>query len=129
TCIPRGSERSAIERLDLALQRDQQRLTLAVLRLARGHLHPALADAVLLHVVALIAVQANADFVLEDGGDVMRALGVGGEVVGEGRLGGVVGHGGLRPSKVRGRLAFWGVWSGAMESSGARSSLGLLLCG
>src|SRR2546425_436383 len=40
--------RSAIEHLDLALQRDQQRLTLAVFRLARRHLHPALADAVLL---------------------------------------------------------------------------------
>jgi len=59
----------------------------AVERLARGHLDPAFADAVLLDVVALLAVEADADRMLEDRGDVVRTSRIDRESIGQRRQG------------------------------------------
>src|SRR5687767_4163731 len=75
---------STVEGLDLALELEQQRLALAVDGLARRHLHPAFADAVLLDIGALLAVEANAHVVFEHGGHVVGAARVGAQVVGQG---------------------------------------------
>ena len=75
--LARSTRTSAVEGLDLSLQPDQQRPALAVERLARRHLHPAFADAVLLDVGAFVVVEADADVVLEHRGHVMRAARVG----------------------------------------------------
>src|SRR5204863_7844522 len=64
---------SAIERFDLPLEGDEEGPALAVERLARGHLDPPFAQAVLLDVEALLAVEADADAVLEHRSEVMRA--------------------------------------------------------
>jgi hypothetical protein len=45
----------------------------AINRLTGGHLDPPFADAVLLHVLAFVVVQADADLVLEYGGYVVGA--------------------------------------------------------
>jgi hypothetical protein len=73
----------AIKRLNLALELDHQRLTLAVPRPACGDFDPAFADAVFLNVRALLVVPADADIVLEHGGHVMRAAWVYGEAIRE----------------------------------------------
>src|SRR5664280_3872444 len=70
-----------------------KRQALAVQGLARGHLDPALAEAVFLHIESLLVVQANADAVLEDGGEVMRAARIDGETIGQGKRLGCVVHG------------------------------------
>jgi hypothetical protein len=72
-----------IKRLDLAFELDHQRVALAVDLVADGHFDPAFADAVLGDVVALFVVKADADIVLEDGFDEMRAALVGGQMVGQ----------------------------------------------
>ena len=95
---------SPIKRFHLPFQRNQQRPAFPVLRLARGDLHPTFADAVLLHVMALVAVQADADVVLKHRSMVMFAGRVHTEVVRQvGPLGGGglfwagFGHGGILP--------------------------------
>ena len=86
---------SAVKRFDLAFDLDQQGLAFAVQRFASGHTHPAFADAVFLDIVAVFAVEADADVVLEHGADVERAAWIDGQVVGQfGTLCGF-GHGGL----------------------------------
>ena len=65
-----------VERLDRALELDQQRIALAVQRLACGNLDPAFADAVFADIRAFLAVEANTDVVLEHGGNMVRAAGV-----------------------------------------------------
>jgi len=80
--------RSAVlskEGFDLALQLDQQRLAPAIHGLARGHLDPALADAVFADVGALLVIQPDADVVLEQRSDVVRAAWVVRQAVGYGR--------------------------------------------
>ena len=82
-----------IERLDLALQLDQQRVALAVQRLAGGHLDPAFADAVLRDVQTLLVIESNTNVMFEHGSDVKGAALVNGQVVGQrGELSGF-GHG------------------------------------
>ena len=61
-------EVSPIESLYLSLELDQQRSPVAIEGLARRNLYPAFTDAILLHVSAIILVQANADGVLEHRG-------------------------------------------------------------
>ena len=87
------SPRLFVKRLDLALQRDQEGAAFAVQGFAGGHLHPAFADAVFLHIKALFAVEHDADVVLEHGGDVVRAARVNAQAVGQG--GGLGGGGGI----------------------------------
>ena len=91
----------SVKGFHLSLQGDQQRFALAIHRLARGHLHPALADAVFLHIVPLLVVQADADVMLENGGDVMGAARIDRQAIGQrgaflGRGG--FGHGRILPS-------------------------------
>jgi hypothetical protein len=65
--------------------------TLAVQGLAGGHLDPAFADAVFLDIRTLLVVEADANVVLEHGGDMVRAARIDRQVVGQcGALGGVV---------------------------------------
>src|SRR5690606_17809692 len=78
--------RQQVPGFDLALELDRQRLAAAIQGLAGGDADPALADAVLLHVAALDALEAHADAALERGGVVMGAARVVAEAVG-GRLG------------------------------------------
>src|SRR4029077_14982787 len=85
-CLP-------VKGLHLAIELDQHRMALAVYRLARGHLDPPFADAVLLHVLAFVVVQTDADFVLEHGGYVVGAARVCGQTVGQWWALGNVGHG------------------------------------
>src|SRR5262245_9186302 len=77
--VPR---RLAVVRLDRAADLDGERAALAVHLVAHGDANPFLADAVFLDVVAFLAVEADADVVLENGRDVVRAGGVDGEAVG-----------------------------------------------
>jgi len=60
----RASE-SPVVRFHLSSELDQQRSAAAIEGLAGWNLHPALADAILLHVLALLVVSANADIVLK----------------------------------------------------------------
>src|SRR5258707_6010707 len=48
-------------RLDRAMHLDRQRVAVAVLGIARGDAHPALADAIFLHIGFLDTLEANAD--------------------------------------------------------------------
>lgn len=86
-------DHSAVERLDPALQLDQQRLPLAVHSLAGGHLDPGFAEAVLLDIGAVDAIEADADIVLKHRRHVVRAAGVDGQVVGQRGFGDGVVHG------------------------------------
>lgn len=79
-----------VESLDGALDGDQHGVAVAILGLGGGDLHPAFADAVLLDIGALLAVHANADFVLEALRHMVRAARVGRQAVGQGRF--VVAH-------------------------------------
>ena len=56
-----------VKSLNLALELDGQGVPLAVDLVAHGHLDPAFADAVLLHVAALFVVKADADVMLKNG--------------------------------------------------------------
>jgi len=56
-------------------------MPLAVNCLAGGHFDPPFTDAVLLHVLAFVVVQADADFVLEHGGYVVGAARIRGQTV------------------------------------------------
>src|SRR5690349_12877422 len=69
--------------LDLAGELDGERIALAVDGLADGDADPALADAVLLDVGLLLAVELDADAARQQGLVVVRALGDGGGTVGE----------------------------------------------
>src|SRR5665811_900416 len=62
--------RLLIKRFDPALQLDQQRIALAIQRLACGHLNPALADAVFRDIQTLLVMQSNANVMFEHGSDV-----------------------------------------------------------
>src|SRR4051812_22511756 len=68
-------------------------MALAVNRLAGGHFDPSFADAVLLHVLAFVVIHADADFVLEHGGYVVRAARVRGQTVWQRRALEDLGHG------------------------------------
>ena len=102
-----------VKRLDLALQFDRQRVALAVHFFAYGHLDPAFADAVFLHINALFVVEADADVMLKNGGDMERAAGIAGQMVwelgfcGEGWCG--FGHGELFLNVLNKRL-FSMIW-------------------
>src|SRR6185312_6060032 len=74
---------SAIKGFDLALERNQQRLALAIQRLASGHLDTAFADAVLGDIRTLLVIQSYANVVFEHGSDVMRTARVDGQAVGQ----------------------------------------------
>src|SRR5690606_549011 len=69
---------------DDALDLDRHRVAVAVERLAERQPHPALADAVLLDVGFLLAVEAHADAAFERGGVVEAAARVAGQAVGRG---------------------------------------------
>ena len=79
-----------VEGLDGALDGDQHGVAIAILGLGGGDLHPTFADAVLLDIGALLAVEANADLVLEALCHMVRAARVGRQTVGQGRF--VVAH-------------------------------------
>ena len=70
--------------LNLTLQLDQHGIAKTVFRLWRRNLHPALADAVFLNIIAFFAVQADADVVLKTLFVEVRAAWVAGKVVWEG---------------------------------------------
>lgn len=82
--------RLGVKRLDGALDGDQHGVAIAILGLGGGDLHPAFADAVLLDIGALLAVEANADLVLEALRHMVRAARVGRQMVGQ--CGFVVAH-------------------------------------
>lgn len=82
----------AVEGFNGALELDQDGLTTAIQRLGGGDLHPTFADAVLLDIGALFAVQANTDRVLEAGGHIVRAAGIAGEVIRQSRFGAGIAH-------------------------------------
>src|SRR5206468_1571904 len=89
TGVPESSHparSSGIESFDLSLDLDQKRLAVTVERLACGHADPAFADAVFLDVVPLLAVEADAHVVFEDGRHVVRAARVDRQAVGKRRL-------------------------------------------
>ena len=79
----------SVKRLDRAFYLDQQRIAAPIHSLARGHLHPALADAVFLDIGAFPAIETNADAAFKQSRDVMRAARVGREAVGDGWEGGL----------------------------------------
>ena len=81
-----------VKRLYRTLELDRQGKALAVYFFAYGHFYPALADAIRLYVKALFAVKPNAHRVLEYGGNVVRAAGVGGQLVGQVRARGCWGR-------------------------------------
>jgi hypothetical protein len=60
---------------------NQQRLALAVYRFACGHLHPAFADAIFLHIHALLVIEPDANIVLKHGRHMVGATGVQGQMV------------------------------------------------
>src|SRR5262245_37792428 len=68
-------------------------MALAINCLVGGHFDPPFADAVLLHVLAFVVVQADADFVLEHSGYVVAAARVRGQTVWQWRALEGVGHG------------------------------------
>src|SRR5215212_4653528 len=70
-------------RLDWAVHLDGQRVAVAVLGVAGGDTHPALADAVLLDIGLLDALETDADVAREDVGVVIRAVRIDRETVGE----------------------------------------------
>src|SRR5436190_1465859 len=69
--------------LDRAFELDGQRIALAVDRLADRDPDPAFADAILLDVGLFLAVELDADALLQQRLVVKRALGVGREAVGK----------------------------------------------
>ena len=73
--------RLLVKRLNSPFEFDHQRVAFAVYLVADGYLDPAFADAVLGDVKAFFVVKADADVVLKDGADEVRAALVGGEVV------------------------------------------------
>src|SRR5262245_15022224 len=70
-------------RLDGAVHLDPQRVAVAVLGIARGNAHPALADAIFLDIGFLDTLEANADIAREDLGIVVRAVRIDRETVGK----------------------------------------------
>ena len=66
-----------VKRLDLTLELDRQRVTFSVPLVAYWHLDPAFTDAVFLHIIALLVIKADADLVLKDFLEKMRAAFVG----------------------------------------------------
>lgn len=89
-CLGAVAMRLGVKRLDGALDGDQHGVAIAILGLGGGDLHPAFADAVLLDIGALLAVEANADLVLEALRHMVRAARVGRQMVGQ--YGFVVAH-------------------------------------
>ena len=71
-----------IKRLHHTLELDRQRKALAVYFFTYWHFDPAFADAIRFYVKALFAVDSNADCVFKNSGVVVRAAGVGRELVG-----------------------------------------------
>src|SRR5258708_952303 len=61
-------------RLDRAVHLDRQGIAVSILGVACGHAHPALADAILLDVGFLDALEANADIARQHVGIVVRAF-------------------------------------------------------
>src|SRR5436190_20571315 len=70
-------------RFDRAVHLDRQRVAVAVLGVAGGDAHPALADAIFLDVGFLDALETNADVAREDIGIVIRAVRIDRQTVGE----------------------------------------------
>src|ERR1700733_3765687 len=62
---------------------DGERIAVAILGGACGHAHPALADAILLDVGLLDALEADADIAREHVGVVVGTLGIGRKTVGQ----------------------------------------------
>jgi len=83
-----GKTTLPVIRLNHALKLDRQRHSTSIAGFSCGHFYPAFADAVFLDVGAFIAVEADADVVLEDVGVVMLAARVGAEVIGQRGFGG-----------------------------------------
>src|SRR5205823_2198812 len=73
--------------LDLAGELDGERVALAIDGLADGDADPALAHAIFLDVGLLLAVELDADALLQQGLVIVRALGIGRETVGQGTIG------------------------------------------
>ena len=73
----------AVERFDLAFQFDLQWTAAAVEGLGGRDLDPAFADAIFFHVKAFLVVEADADVVLEHGGNVVRAARVDRQAIGQ----------------------------------------------
>lgn len=82
-----------VKRLNLAPDLDQQRLAVAVTRLACRYFHPAFADAVLLHIGTLPVIETDANIVLKNRSVVKRTAWVDGQMIGQRRKLGGVGHG------------------------------------
>ena len=57
-------------------------MTLSIHFLADRHFHPAFADAVLLDIKTLLAIQSNADITFEYGRNMMGAAWISGEAIG-----------------------------------------------
>src|SRR5476649_1045169 len=87
-------------RFDLALQLDRERVALAIDGLADGDPDPTLAEAILLDVGLLLAVELDADAFGEQRLVVVRALGVDGKAVGKF---GIVGHTGVMAARPNAR--------------------------
>lgn len=77
-------------------------MTTAVHGLASGHFHPTFADAVLLHIEAFLAVEADADVVFKNSGHMVGATWVDGQVIGQ--CGAVVAHGVQQAKVVNARI-------------------------
>jgi hypothetical protein len=74
---------SAVINLNPAFQRQQQRFTFSIDRFASRDFDPAFTDAVLLDVLAFFVVESNADVMLKNGGQIMRAASIDGQTVGQ----------------------------------------------
>src|SRR5450755_3507662 len=70
---------------------DRQGVAVAILGVARRDPHPSLADAILLDIGLLDALEANADIARKHGFVVIRAFRIGRETVGQ-LVGGLIGH-------------------------------------
>jgi hypothetical protein len=87
-----GGNRSAIKRFNLPFHLDLHRTALAVARLACANHDPAFADAIFFNANAFFAIDFDADFMFKHGGNIVGALWVNREPVGQGGAGSGVVH-------------------------------------
>ena len=81
-----------VKNFKLALELDQQRLAFSIECFARWHFDPALAEAILFHVIAFFAIETNANVVLKNFRFVKGAALIVGQVFGQFGAGGGVTH-------------------------------------
>jgi len=107
-----------VEGFDFAFEADQQRFAFAVDFVPNGYFDPAFADAVLFYVEAFLVVEQDADVVLKNSLDVMRAARINRQAVGQGGLVIGIGHVFVRPDEWGGVIFqdLWLAWQGQLKT-------------